>query len=168
MRISDVFLAIPTLLMALGVVALIGPSGPAVAVALSVAYSPTFARVLRGAVLNIRSSSYIEASHVIGASSLRVIISDVLPNVVPILVVQVTTALAWGILAEANIGFLGLGVQPPNPSWGSMLIEGRTYFYYAPWIPLFAGAAVLIAVLGFNLLGDGLRDLLDPRARPRW
>jgi peptide/nickel transport system permease protein len=89
---------------------------------------------------------------------------DIFPSVVPILIVQVTTALAWGILDEAAIGFLGLGVQPPNPSWGSLLIEGRQYLYDAPWLPIGAGAVVVIAVLGVNFLGDGLREIVDPRA----
>jgi ABC-type dipeptide/oligopeptide/nickel transport system permease subunit len=102
-----------------------------------------------------------------GASTFRVLMTEILPNVLPIVIVQATSAIAWAILDEANLGFLGVGVQPPNASWGSLLIEGRQYFFQAPWLPIGAGLAVLIAVLGFNLLGDALRDVLDPRAWQR-
>jgi peptide/nickel transport system permease protein len=155
---------VPALLMALGIVAVIGPSGKSVAIALAAAYSPTFARVIRSSVVATRHQPYVEASQGLGASPTAVVRKDILPNVLPIITVQATSALAWGILDEANLGFLGLGVQPPTPSWGSILIEGRVYFFQAPWIPVGAGIAVLIAVFGFNLLGDGLRDVLDPRA----
>jgi peptide/nickel transport system permease protein len=163
-RLIDMLLAIPALVLALGIVAIIGPSGTSVAVALAAAYSPTFARVLRSSVVSTRHQPYVEASQGLGASTVSVVRKDVLPNILPVVTVQATSALAWGILDEANLGFLGLGVQPPTASWGSILIEGRQYFFQAPWLPIGAGIAVVIAVLGFNLLGDGLRDLLDPRA----
>jgi ABC-type dipeptide/oligopeptide/nickel transport system permease subunit len=163
-RLVDVLLAIPALLVALGIVALAGPSGTSVAVALAVAYAPTFARVIRSAVVSARAQPYVEASLGMGASTPRVLLGDIVPNVLPIVIVQTTAAIAWGILDEANLGFLGVGVQPPNSSWGSLLIEGRQYLFQAPWLPIGAGIAVLIAVFGFNLLGDGLRDVLDPRA----
>jgi ABC-type dipeptide/oligopeptide/nickel transport system permease subunit len=163
-RVIDMLLAVPALVIALGIVAIIGPSGTSVAIALAAAFSPTFARVIRSAVVSTRHQPYVEASRGLGASTPSVLRKDVLPNILPVVTVQATSALAWGILDEANLGFLGLGVQPPNPSWGSILIEGRQYFYQAPWMPIGAGIAVLIAVLGFNLLGDGLRDVLDPRA----
>jgi peptide/nickel transport system permease protein len=163
-RVIDMLLAIPALVIALGIVAIIGPSGTSVAIALAAAFSPTFARVIRSSVVSTRHQPYVEASRGLGASTRSVLRKDVLPNILPVVTVQATSALAWGILDEANLGFLGLGVQPPNPSWGSILIEGRQYFYQAPWMPIGAGIAVLIAVLGFNLLGDGLRDVLDPRA----
>jgi peptide/nickel transport system permease protein len=163
-RVIDMLLAIPALVIALGIVALIGPSGSSVAIALAAAFSPTFARVIRSAVVSTRHQPYVEASQGLGASTPAVLRKDILPNILPVITVQATSALAWGILDEANLGFLGLGVQPPNPSWGSILIEGRQYFFEAPWMPIGAGIAVLIAVLGFNLLGDGLRDVLDPRA----
>jgi peptide/nickel transport system permease protein len=163
-RIIDVLLAIPALLIALGIVAVIGPSGTSVAIALAFAYSATFARVIRSAVVSTRHQPYVEASRGLGASPGSVIVRDIIPNVLPVITVQATSALAWGILDEANLGFLGLGVQPPNPSWGAMLIEGRTYLFQAPWITLGSGLAVMVAVFGFNLLGDGLRDLWDPRA----
>jgi peptide/nickel transport system permease protein len=166
-RIVDIFMAIPALLVALGILALVGPSGPSVALALAIAYAPTFARVIRSAVSSARVLPYVEASVGMGASTVRVILGDVVPNILPIVIVQATSAIAWGILDEANLGFLGVGVQPPNASWGSLLIEGRQYFFQAPWLPIGAGIAVLIAVFGFNLLGDGLRDVLDPRAWQR-
>jgi peptide/nickel transport system permease protein len=163
-RVIDLLLAIPALVIALGIVAVIGPSGSSVAIALAAAFSPTFARVIRSAVVSTRHQPYVEASQGLGASTPAVLRKDILPNILPVITVQATSALAWGILDEANLGFLGLGVQPPNPSWGSILIEGRQYFFEAPWMPIGAGIPVVIAVLGFNLLGDGLRDVLDPRA----
>jgi peptide/nickel transport system permease protein len=166
-RIVDIFMAIPALLVALGILALVGPSGPTVALAIAIAYAPTFARVIRSAVSSARVQAYVEASVGMGASTFRVLMTEILPNVLPIVIVQATSAIAWAILDEANLGFLGVGVQPPNASWGSLLIEGRQYFFQAPWLPIGAGLAVLIAVLGFNLLGDALRDVLDPRAWQR-
>lgn len=163
-RFVDVFLAIPALLIALGILAITGPSGPAVSLALAIAYTPTTARVLRSAVVSARAQPYVEASAGMGASAASVLATDVVPTILPTVVVQASAALAWGILDEANLGFLGLGVQPPNPSWGSILTEGREYFFQAPWVPVGAGLAVVIAVFGFNLLGDGLRDVFDPRA----
>jgi peptide/nickel transport system permease protein len=167
MRIVDVIFAIPALMVALGVVGLLGPSAKSVMIALAVAYSPLFARVVRGTVVGIRSQGYIEAAQAMGASSWRILRQDVAPNVLPVFMVQATASLAWGILDEASLGFLGLGVQPPTPSWGALLTTGRQYFYQSPTLPIFAGLAVLIVVFGFNLFGDGLRDLLDPRAWQR-
>jgi ABC-type dipeptide/oligopeptide/nickel transport system permease subunit len=163
-RIVDLMLAIPGLVFALGIVALLGPSAQSVAVALAVVYTWQFARVVRSVVVSVRNRSYVEAARGLGVGPLTIMRKDIFPSVVPILIVQVTTALAWGILDEAAIGFLGLGVQPPNPSWGSLLIEGRQYLYDAPWLPIGAGAVVVIAVLGVNFLGDGLREIVDPRA----
>jgi peptide/nickel transport system permease protein len=167
MRFVDVVFAIPALMIALGVVGLIGPSATSVMVALGVAYSPLFARVARSAVIGVRSQNFIEAARAMGASSGRIVREDVFPNVLPLLMVQVTASLAWGVLDEAALGFLGLGVQPPTASWGALLTTGRQYFYQAPTLPLFAGFAVLLVVFAFNLFGDGLRDLLDPRAWSR-
>ena len=164
MRIVDVFFAIPGLMVALGVVGLLGPSAKSVTIALGVAYAPLFARIVRGAAVSLRSQGYIEAARAMGASDWRVLRQDVIPNILPVVTVQITASLAWGILDEASLGFLGLGVQPPTPSWGAMLTTGRQYFYQSPTLPVFAGLAVLIVVFGFNLFGDGLRDLLDPRA----
>lgn len=167
MRVTDVFMAIPALLIAIGLVAVMGPSGLAVGIALAVAYTPKFARVVRSEVVRLRDQPYVVAARSMGASGFRIVWTELMPNVLPILIVQITAALAWGVLGEATLGFLGLGIQPPNPSWGSLLIEGRLYFFQEPWVPLFAGGAVAVAVLGFNLLGDGLRDVLDPRVLQR-
>lgn len=166
-RVMDIFLAIPVLLIAIGIVALLGPSGASVAVALAIAYAPTFARVVRSAVVATRSQPYVEASVGIGASTTNVLLGDIVPNLLPIIMVQASVAVAWVFLDEASLGFLGLGVQPPNASWGSLLLEGRQFVFQAPWIALGAGFAVLVAVFGFNLLGDGLRDVLDPRTSVR-
>lgn len=164
-RLIDVMLAIPALVFALGIVALLGPSSRSVTVALAVVYMWPFARITRTVAVSVRSHSYTEASRGLGVSPGMIVLRDVMPNVMPIMVVQATTALAWGVLDEASLGFLGLGVQPPDPSWGSLLIEGRFYMFDAPWQAITAGLAVLIAVLGINLLGDGLRDIIDPRSR---
>jgi peptide/nickel transport system permease protein len=166
-RVNDIVLAIPALLTALGIVAFLGPSGTSVAIALAVAYMPTFARVIRSNVVAARDQPYVEAARGLGVSTLEVLAKDIVPNVMPIIIVQVTTSLAWAIMDEAALGFLGLGVQPPAASWGSLLTEGRMYMYQVPWLPISAGVAVIIAILGINLLGDGLRDLLDPRGMIR-
>lgn len=163
-RIVDLMLAIPALVFALGIVAVLGPSASSVTVALAVVYMWQFARVIRSIVISVRNKAYVEASKGLGVSAAAIMWKDIFPSVVPILVVQITTALAWGVLDEANLGFLGLGVQPPSPSWGSLLIEGREFLYDAPWLPVAAGTIVVIAVLGVNLLGDGLRDIIDPRS----
>jgi peptide/nickel transport system permease protein len=171
-RINDMLLAIPALAIALGVVAILQPSTfsvtsqiVAVAIALAAAYTPTFTRVVRGSVVSVRHQPFVEASRGLASSTPSIMARDIFPNVLPIIAVQVTTTLAWAIIDEAALGFLGLGVQPPTPSWGSLLNEGRTYLYQVPWLPVAAGIAVVIAILGINLFGDGLRDLLDPRAK---
>lgn len=163
-RVVDILLAVPGLVFALGIVALLGPSARSVTIALAVVYTWQFARIVRSVVVSVRNRSYVEAARGLGAGPVSIMAKDIVPSVVPILIVQVTTALAWGILDEASLGFLGLGVQPPDPSWGSLLIEGRQYLYDAPWLPLGAGAVVVVAVLGVNLLGDGLREIVDPRS----
>jgi peptide/nickel transport system permease protein len=163
-RIIDTLLAVPALVLALGIVAMLGPSATSVAIALAWAYTPMFTRIFRGVVVAARDRPYVEASRGLGLSAPVIVIKDLVPTVLPIIVVQVTTALAWGIMDEASLGFIGLGVQPPSPSWGSMLIEGRQYLYDAPWLSVGAGILVIIAVLGVNTLGDGLRDVLDPRS----
>jgi peptide/nickel transport system permease protein len=162
-RIVDMLLAIPALATALGIVAILGPSASSVAIALASAYTPSFARVIRSNVVAARDRPYVEASRGLGVSTMEVLRKDVLPNVAPIIAVQATMSLAWGVVDEAALGFLGLGVQPPQPSWGSLLTEGREYLYQVPWLPISAGIAVVITVLGFNLFGDGLRDIFDPR-----
>ena len=162
-RLIDVVMAIPALVLALGIVAVLGPSGLSVAIALAFAYAPTFARVFRSAVVVTRDQPYVQASRGLAVPAIEILSKDILPNALPIMAVQATTALAWGIMDEASLGFLGLGVQPPSPSWGSLLIEGRQFMFDAPWLPVSAGIAVVMAVLGVNLIGDALRDVLDPR-----
>jgi len=163
-RIVDIMLAIPGLVLALGLVTLLRPSAFSVSVALIAVYTWQFARIVRSSVVAVRHRPYVEAAKGLGSSGLSIVFRDIFPTVLPVLIVQVATAFAWGILDEAAIGFLGLGVQPPSPSWGSLLIEGRQYLYDAPWLPVGAGAVVMVAVLGVNLLGDGLRDIVDPRS----
>ena len=167
MQIADVLYAVPTLMIALGVVGLFGRSVNAVMFAIGVAYSPLFARVCHSAVVSIRGLGFVEASRAMGASRLRILWQDIMPNILPLIMVQVTVSISWAILQEAGLGFLGMSVAPPTPSWGTMLNEGREYFYSAPTMPLFTGLMVLIAVFSFNLFGDGLRDILDPRAWER-
>ncbi len=162
-RVVDMLMAVPALVLALGIVAVLGPSGISVTFALVFAYAPTFTRVFRGVVVATRDQPYVQASRGLAVPAILVLWQDILPNVLPIVAVQATTALAWGILDEASLGFLGLGVQPPSPSWGSLLIEGRQFMFEAAWLPVSAGIAVVTAVLGINLLGDALRDVLDPR-----
>lgn len=164
-RIIDLMLAIPGLVLAVGVVTLLGPSASSVAIALIGVYSWQFARLVRSAVVSARSRPYVEAARGLDVGTWSLMVKDIFPSVLPILIVQITTAFAWGVLDEASIGFLGLGVQPPNPSWGSLLIEGRQYMYQAPWLAIGAGAVVAISVLGINFLGDGLRDIVDPRSK---
>ena len=163
-RIVDVLLAIPALIFALGIVAVLGPSAKAVSIALAITYTRQFARITRSSVVAVRTKSYIEASIGLGHRAGTIIFKDILPSVFPVIVVQVTTAIAWGILDEASLGFLGLGVQPPDTSWGSLLIEGRQFAYEAWWIAFFGGLPVALSVFGINMFGDGLRDLVDPRS----
>ncbi len=163
-RIVDVLLAIPALVFALGIVAILGPSAKSVSAALVITYARQFARITRDAVVSVKNKSYIEASIGLGHKTHTIIYKDILPSIFPVIIVQVTAALAWGILDEASLGFLGLGVQPPDTSWGSLLIEGRQYAYQAWWIAFFGGVPVTLSVFGINMLGDGLRDMADPRS----
>ena len=163
-RIVDLMLAIPGLVLALGIVVLLRPSATSVTIALIAVYSWQFARYVRSAVVSVRSRPFVEASRGLGVPWWSLLFRDIFPSVLPVLIVQVATAFAWGILDEASIGFLGLGVQPPDPSWGSLLIEGRQHLYDAPWLALSASTVVLITVFGVNLLADGLNDIIDPRS----
>jgi len=163
-RVMDVFFSIPGLLLAVGVAAMRGPGVNSAVVAITIVYTPLFVRVMRAPVLAERGKEYVEAVRALGASPLVVAIKHVLPNVVSPFVVQGTVAFSQAILIEASLSYLGLSAQPPTPSWGNMLNEGRTYLETAPWISVFPGIAIMIAVLAFNLIGDGLRDILDPNA----
>lgn len=167
MRIDDLFFAIPTILVAIGIVALFGASEQTTILALGIAYIPFYARLVRGTVVAIRSRTYVDASRVIGSSGLRLIRSDILPGVVPIALVQSTALLGYAFVDEASLGFLGLGVQPPVASWGAMINAGRQFVFQAPWLTLIPGLAVIVAVFAINLVGDTLRDVLDPRSVQR-
>jgi peptide/nickel transport system permease protein len=165
MRTMDVLFAFPTVLLALGVVAALGPSPANVIIAITIVYTPIFARVIRGPVLAIKEREFVEAARALGARSSRIVVVHVVPNLLSVLIVQTSIALSWAVLTEASLSFLGLSAQPPAPSWGSMLNEGRQNLELAPHLAIFPGLAIMLAVLGFNLLGDGLRDVLDPRLR---
>ena len=163
-RLLDVFFSVPGLLLAVGIAAMRGPGVNSAVLAIAILYVPIFARVMRGPVLAERAKDYVEAVRALGASRLSVALRHVLPNVISPFVVQGTVALSQAILIEASLSYLGLSAQPPTPSWGNMLNEGRTYLETAPWISVFPGIAIMITVLAFNLIGDGLRDVLDPSA----
>jgi peptide/nickel transport system permease protein len=164
-RVMDVFFSIPGLLLAVGIAAMRGPGVNSAVIAIAIVYTPLFARVMRGPVLAEREKEYVEAIRALGATRLVVALKHVLPNVISPFVVQGTVALSQAILIEASLSYLGLSAQPPTPSWGNMLNEGRTYLETAPWISVFPGLAIMATVLAFNLMGDGLRDILDPSSR---
>ena len=164
-RVMDVFFAFPAILLALGIVAALGPDPNNVVIAIAVVYTPILARVVRGPVLALKARDFVEAARAIGARPARIILRHILPNLLSTLIVQVSLALSWAVLTEGALSFLGLSAQPPAPSWGVMLNEGRQYLEFATHLALFPGLAIMIAVLGFNLLGDGLRDALDPQRR---
>ena len=165
MRVVDIMLSFPPLILALSLVAFLG-SGPSnIIIALAVTYTPIFTRMARGPAIPLKEREFVQASIAAGAGLLRIIFKHILPNVIPLIIIQSSLALSWAILTEAALSFLGLGVQPPTPSWGAMLGEGRRFMIAAPWLAVFPGIAITIIVIGFNLLGDGLRDILDPRLR---
>jgi peptide/nickel transport system permease protein len=165
MRLMDMLFAFPAVLLAIAVLAVRGPGSGNTALAIGIVYIPVFARVTRASVLGVREEVYVRASRSVGASDLRILTRHVLPNAAPPIIVQTSISLAFAVLAEAALSFLGLGTQPPNPSWGLMLAEGRGYIDLAWWLAFFPGMAIFLTVLCFNLLGDGLRDVLDPRQR---
>jgi peptide/nickel transport system permease protein len=165
MRFMDVLFAFPAVLLAIAVLAVRGPGSGNTALAIGIVYVPIFARVTRASVLGVREEVYVRASRSVGASDLRLLSRHVLPNAAPPIIVQTSVSLAFAVLAEAALSFLGLGTQPPNPSWGLMLAEGRGFIDLAWWLAFFPGMAIFLTVLCFNLLGDGLRDVLDPRQR---
>lgn len=163
MRTVDVLLAFPGLLLAFAIVGVVGPGLENALLAVVALGWADYARIVRGATLGVREREFVLAARALGASDLRVLTSHVLPNVIPIVAVLATLEMGQLILAFASLGFLGLGVKPPTPEWGSMINEGRISFFVAPWPVICPGLAIGLAVLGFNLLGDGLRDALDPR-----
>jgi peptide/nickel transport system permease protein len=164
-RVMDVFFAFPAILLALGIVAALGPDPRNVIIAIAVVYTPIFARVVRGPVLALKARDFVEAARAIGATQTRIVMRHIVPNLLSTLIVQVSLALSWAVLTEGALSFLGLSAQPPAPSWGVMLNEGRQYLEFATHLAVFPGIAIMVAVLGFNLLGDGLRDALDPQRR---
>jgi ABC-type dipeptide/oligopeptide/nickel transport system permease subunit len=165
MRLMDAVLSFPPLVLALALGAVLGADLTGVLIALGVVYTPTFARLMRGQVLTIRGREYIEAARALGASGGTIAWRHVLPNAATPIVVQASLSVAFAILAEASLSFLGLGVQPPDASWGSMINAGRGYLRQAPWIVFGPGAALFVTVLGLNFLGDAVRDALDPKLR---
>jgi peptide/nickel transport system permease protein len=167
MRTMDALRAFPALVLALAISAVLGQGLINVMIAVGVVSVPTFARLTHAQTLSIREREYVLAARVIGVGSWRIMLRHICPNAVGAIIVQASLAVAFAILAEASLSFLGLGVRPPTASWGSMLHSGYQYLNRAPWLSLYPGAAIFIAVLGFNLLGDGLRQALDPRLRRR-
>jgi peptide/nickel transport system permease protein len=165
MRFMDMLFAFPAVLLAIAVLAVRGPGAGNTALAIGIVYIPVFARVTRASVLGVREEVYVRASRSVGASDWRILTRHILPNAAPPIIVQTSISLAFAVLAEAALSFLGLGTQPPHPSWGLMLAEGRGYIELAWWLAFFPGMAIFLTVLCFNLLGDGLRDALDPRQR---
>jgi len=164
-RVMDVFFSIPGLLLAVGIAAMRGPGVNSAVIAIAIVYTPLFTRVMRAPVLAEREKDYVQAVRALGATRLAVALKHVLPNVMSPFVVQGTIAFSQAILIEASLSYLGLSAQPPTPSWGNMLNEGRTYLETAPWISVFPGIAIMVSVLAFNLIGDGLRDILDPNVQ---
>ena len=163
MRFMDILLAFPSILLAIAIVAIIGPGIENVMIAVSIVMVPQFARLVRSSALSVREMAYIEAARALGSGELRLMLRGVLPNCLAPLIVQTTLSLGTAMLDAAGLSFLGLGAQPPTPEWGSMLSGGRELLLKAPWVMAFPGMAIFIVVLGLNLLGDGLRDALDPR-----
>eukprot|EP00873_Tetraselmis_striata_P025083 jgi/Tetstr1/445347/TSEL_033145.t1 len=165
MRLMDVLFAFPVMLLAIGVIAVMGPGAVPTAAAIAIVYTPIFARLLRGPALVVAESDFVLSARSIGASDLRIILHHILPNLVSVILVQFSLLLSSAILVEASLSFLGLGTQPPTPSLGMMLSEGRNFLFLAPWAAIFSGVAILIVAFALNLFGDALRDDLDPRLR---
>ena len=165
MRIVDSILSFPAILLALSIVAVLGTGLINLMIAIGIVYAGGFARVVRSAVLSVKEEDYIEASKALGFPDRLIILEDILPNIASTIIVQATVFLAYAVLAEAGLSFLGLGVQPPTPSWGEMLSAGRLHIQTSPWITIFPGLAISLTVMAFNFLGDGLRDLLDPKSK---
>jgi peptide/nickel transport system permease protein len=164
-RITDAMLACPFLILAIALAAFLGPSLSNAMIAIGVTATPIFVRLTRAQVMNVKVEDYVEAARAIGNPSWRIALFHILPNILPALLVQATLSIAAAIIAEAALSFLGLGQQPPAPSWGSMLNSAQRFLTSAPWMAIWPGLAIFLTVLSFNLVGDGLRDALDPRSR---
>jgi peptide/nickel transport system permease protein len=165
MRTMDVLFAFPAILLAIAVLAVLGPGITNAMIAIGIVFTPIFARITRASTLVVKEEMFIRAARSIGASDLRLLARHILPNILAPIIVQTSLSLAFAILAEAALSFLGLGVQPPDPAWGRMLAEGRDFIAQAPWMGIFPGVAIFVTVLAFNFVGDGLRDALDPKQR---
>ena len=165
MRINDALMAFPAVLLAIAVTAVLGPSVNDVIIALGIVYTPRTARIVRSSVIVLREMEYVQAAVAAGAGHWRILRRHILPNAMAPLIVQLSFLFAYAVLTEATLSFLGVGAVPPTPTWGAIMAEGRQYVTDAPWIIMIPGAALGITVLGLNLLGDGLRDVLDPRLR---
>jgi peptide/nickel transport system permease protein len=165
MRMMDILFSFPAILLAIAILAVLGPGIGNAMIAIGLVYTPIFARITRGSVLVVSEEVYIRAARSLGARDVRLIFRHILPNVLAPIIVQTTLSLAFAILSEAALSYLGLGVQPPCPAWGRMLAEGRNFFKQAPWMGIFPGLAILVTVMSFNFIGDGLRDALDPKQK---
>ena len=164
-RITDAMLAIPFLILAIALAAFLGPSLQNAMIAIGLTATPIFVRLTRGQVMAVKVEDYVEAARAVGNPPARIAVKHILPNILPALIVQATISIAAAIIAEASLSFLGLGQQPPAPSWGSMLNTAQRFLTNAPWMAIWPGLAIFLAVLSFNVLGDGLRDALDPKER---
>jgi peptide/nickel transport system permease protein len=165
MRTMDVLMAFPTILLALAIMAVLGRGVFNAMLAIGIVYIPIFARIARGAVLAVKNQDFIEAAHALGATDFHILTRHIFPNILPPLIVETSLSLSFAILAEAALSFFSLGTQAPDSSWGLMLREGRNFFYQSAWMGIFPGLAIMLSVMGFNFLGDGLRDVLDPRMK---
>jgi peptide/nickel transport system permease protein len=165
MRLTDAMMAFPVIVLALALTAILGPSLQTAMVAIGIVYAPIFIRLARAQTLSVRETEYVEAARALGNRHLGIMVKHVLPNIASPLIIQMSVSMATAILVESALSFLGLGVQPPTPSWGSMLRIGANYMQEAPWIAFWPGLAIFVAVLGINLFGDALRDVMDPRDR---
>lgn len=165
MRFTDIFLAFPAIILAMAIAAALGPNLRNTVIALTLVYWPWYARLVRGQILQIKEQDYIEAARAAGSSTSRTIFRHILPNSIAPIIIQGTIDIGFAVLATSSLSFIGLGAQPPTPEWGTMITQARTYFRVAWWYFTFPGLALMFTVVGFNLLGDGLRDYLDPRTR---
>ncbi len=165
MMLNDALMAFPGILLALGLLAILGANVRGIVLALGLAFTPAVTRIVRGTVISVREKEFIDASRIMGNSELYTLLRHVLPNCLAPLIVLATSMLGWSLLAESALSFLGLGVAPPAPTWGNMLSASRTFLSQAPWLGIFPGLAISLTLLAMNLLGDGLRDILDPRMK---
>ncbi len=162
-RVIDIIFAFPSVILIIVLAGVLGPSISTAMLAIGIVYAPQFARIVRGPTLSVMQQQYVEGAHAIGTRQLQIMLRYVLPNIAAPIIVQATLSFSTAILAEATLSFLGLGTQPPDPSWGAMLGTGRKFMELAPWVAIYPGLAIALAVLGWNLFGDALRDALDPR-----